>query len=116
MKPNPIKERTFQFAIQIFNYAKHLIDNHKEFVISKQLLKSGTSVGANVREAEFAETKPDFRHKIGIALKEINETIYWLDLLNSTLNETNENLKWLKSESSQILAILITILKKSKEK
>ena len=89
-KENVIKTKSFLFSIRIVNLYKFLIQEKKEFVISKQLLRSGTSVGANVRESEHAESKADFIHKLSIALKEANETEYWLDLLKETdyLNES----------------------------
>ena len=79
-KKNIIKEKSYHFAIEIVNLYKILCDR-KEFVLSKQLLRSGTSIGANVRESEHAQSKADFIHKLSIALKEANETEYWLDLL-----------------------------------
>lgn len=115
MKPNPIKDRTFEFALKIFAFCRQLSEK-KEFIISKQLLKSGTSVGANVREAEHAESRPDFKHKISIALKEINETNYWIDILIKSGFEKGQNILHLKNEASQILSILVAILKKTKEK
>ena len=81
MKQNIIKERSFNFALEIVSQYKVLTSERREFVMAKQLLRSGTSIGANVREAEHAESKPDFIHKIAVALKEANETDYWLDLL-----------------------------------
>jgi four helix bundle protein len=80
---NVIKEKSFLFAIEIVALYKTLTDQ-KEFVLSKQLLRSGTSIGANVREAEHAQSKADFIHKLSISLKEANETEYWLDLLYET--------------------------------
>lgn len=76
MKENIIKNKSFKFSIRIVKLNQYLQSQKKEFVLSKQLLRSGTSVGAMVREAEHAETKADFKHKMGIAQKEINETIY----------------------------------------
>mgnify|MGYP000869971896 FL=1 len=83
MKENVIKEKSFLFAIEIVSLYKILVER-KEFVLSKQLLRSGTSIGANVRESEHAQSKADFIHKLSIALKEANETEYWLDLLYET--------------------------------
>ncbi len=83
MKKNIIKIKSFDFAIRIVNLSKFL-NNKKEFVLSKQILRSGTSIGALIREAEHAESKPDFIHKMSIAQKEANETQYWLDLLFKT--------------------------------
>ncbi len=89
-KENVIKTKSFLFSIRIVNLYKFLIQEKKEIVISKQLLRSGTSVGENVRESEHAESKANFIHKLSIALKEANETEYWLDLLKETdyLNES----------------------------
>ncbi len=81
---NILKHKSLQFAIRVVNLYKYLIEFKKEFVISKQILKSGTSIGANYREADYAESKIDFIHKIAITQKECNETIYWLELLYST--------------------------------
>ena len=93
MKENIIKNKSFDFAVRIVKLNQYLCINKKEFVLSKQLLRSGTSVGAMVREAEHAETKADFKHKMGIAQKEINETLYWLELLKATDYLTTNNLK-----------------------
>ncbi|NBU82544.1 MAG: four helix bundle protein, partial [Flavobacteriaceae bacterium] len=82
-KKNVIKEKSFAFAIEIVSLYKILAER-KEFVLSKQLLRSGTSIGANVRESEHAQSKADFIHKLSIALKEANETEYWIDLLFET--------------------------------
>lgn len=81
MKKNIIKEKSFDFALSIVELYKHLRDNKKEYVLSKQMLRSGTSIGANVRESEHAESKADFIHKLSIAQKEANESEYWIELL-----------------------------------
>ena len=81
---NVVKEKSFAFAVRIVILYKHLCAEKKEFVLSKQLLRSGTAIGALVREAEQAESKADFVHKMAIALKEANETEYWLELLHET--------------------------------
>lgn len=78
-KDNPILKLTFDFSVQVVLYCE-LLEQKKKFVISKQLLKSGTSIGANIREAQNAESKADFIHKIKIALKEVEETEYWLEI------------------------------------
>ena len=75
MKENIIKDKSFDFAVRIVNLYKHLVEVKKEFTISKQMLRSGTSVGALVRESEHADSKNDFVHKMAIAQKEINETL-----------------------------------------
>lgn len=80
MKNNPIKERSFKFALSIIKLYKKL-QGQNEFIISKQLLRSGTSIGANIEEATAAQSKKDFLHKMSIASKEARETSYWLRLL-----------------------------------
>src|SRR5262245_53285528 len=84
MTNNPIKSKSYILAIRIVKLYKQLADERKEFVLSKQVLRSGTSVGANIREAIQAESKADFIHKMCIALKESSETEYWLELLKET--------------------------------
>lgn len=81
MKENVIKNKSFAFALRVVKLYKFLIDEKREFVLSKQLLRSGTAIGALVREAEHAESKADFIHKMAIAQKEANETDYWIELL-----------------------------------
>src|SRR5438128_1294213 len=80
-KENILKDKSYKFALRIVNLYKHLSGEKKEFVLSKQILRSGTSVGANVAEANQAQSKADFIHKLAIALKESVETEYWLNLL-----------------------------------
>ena len=82
--------------------------------MSKQLLRSGTSVGAMVREAEHAETRADFKHKMGIAQKEINETLYWLELLNATGYLTTEQFEDINAHAVEIIKIITTIIKTTK--
>ena len=83
-KKSILSEKSFAFAIRIVNLYKFQVEKNKEFVLSKQILRSGTSVGANIREAYNAESKKDFIHKISVAQKECDETIYWLELLHKT--------------------------------
>jgi four helix bundle protein len=90
-KKNVIQDKSFSFALRIIKLYNYLIQTKKEFVISKQVLRSGTAVGALVREAQNAESKNDFVHKLSIAQKECDETIYWLELLvQSNYISTNE--------------------------
>ena len=79
-----IQDKSLTFAIRLVKLSKHLVENKREYVLSKQLLRSGTSIGALVREAEHAQSKADFLNKMNIALKEANETVYWLILLRET--------------------------------
>ena len=81
MKENIVKIKTFDFALRIVRLYQFLCDTKKEFILSKQLLRSGTSIGANVRESEHSQSKADFINKLSISLKEANETDYWIDLL-----------------------------------
>ena len=83
-KKSILKERSFQFSIRVITIYKYLKESKKEFVLSKQLLRSGTAVGALIREAQNAESKNDFIHKLAIAQKECDETMYWLELLKET--------------------------------
>jgi four helix bundle protein len=82
MKENVIKTKSFAFALRVVKLAKYLQGEKKEYVLSKQALRSGTAVGALVREAEHAQSKADFINKMSIALKEANETEYWIELLH----------------------------------
>ena len=111
MKDNVVKTKTFLFAIRIVKLYQFLTLNKKEFVLSKQLLRSGTSVGAMVREAEHAESKPDFKHKLAIAQKEINETIYWLELLKETDFLTNEQFESINIDAIEIIKLITSIIK-----
>ena len=84
MKKRTVKEKSFNFAIKIVNLYKYLIDEKKEYVLSKQILKSGTSIGANISEAQQGQSKKDFLTKMNISLKECTETKYWIELLSAT--------------------------------
>jgi len=114
-KKNIIKEKSFEFAKEIV-YLYKVLENKKEYVISKQLLRSGTSIGANVRESEYAQSKADFIHKLSISLKEANETEYWLDLLFETRYLTIEEFQNVKNKNIEILRLLISIINTSKNK
>jgi four helix bundle protein len=81
---NVVKDKSFNFAIRVIKLYKYLLEEKKEFVLSKQLLKSGTSIGANINEAQQGQSKKDFLMKMNISLKECTETIYWIKLLAAT--------------------------------
>lgn len=100
--------------MRVVRLYQFLCEQKKEFVLSKQLLRSGTSVGAMVREAEHAETKNDFKHKMGIAQKEINETIYWLELLKETDYLTIEQFESINTDAIEIIKLITAILKSAK--
>jgi four helix bundle protein len=114
MKENLVKSKSFKFSIRIVKLYQYLCEHKKEFVLSKQLLRSGTSVGAMVREAEHAESKLDFKHKMAIAQKEINETIYWLELLGATDYLTTEQFESVNIDAIEIIKLITTIIKTTK--
>jgi four helix bundle protein len=111
-----IKEKSFSFALRIIQLYAVLKDGKKEFVLSKQLLRSGTSVGAMVREAQNAESKADFEHKLAIAQKECDESLYWLELLvQSNYISDNEFIKY-NSDGLEILRMIKSAIITSKSK
>ncbi len=113
---NPIKEKSFGFAIRIVKLARLLEQEKREYVLSKQLLRSGTAVGALVREAEQAESRADFIHKLAIALKEANETDYWLELLHETALLDSKGFESIKPDIVELIKLLTAIIKTSKRK
>ncbi|MCL1969607.1 MAG: four helix bundle protein [Bacteroidetes bacterium] len=115
MKENVLKGKSFTFAIRVVNLYKYLCEDKKEFVLSKQILRCGTSVGAMVREAEYAESIADFIHKMAIAQKEINETIYWLELLKETKYISTKDFESLNIEAIEIIKLITTTIKTSKK-
>jgi four helix bundle protein len=114
MKTNPIKEKSFAFALRVVKLAKYLEWERKEFVLSRQVLRSGTAVGALVREAEHAESKADFIHKMSIALKEANETLYWLELLHQAEYIDEQSFQSIGADSEELIKLLTAIVKTSK--
>ena len=108
---NIIETKSFTFAVRIVNLYKMLTNDRKEYVLSKQLLRSGTSIGANVSEAERGQTKPDFYAKMCIALKEANETHYWLRLLYETEYLTKKEFDSMENDIKELNSILISICK-----
>ncbi len=117
MSNKDIVERTFQFSIRIVKLCKFLREKGgTAFELSKQLIRSGPSIGANMEEAQSAESKADFIHKMNIALKEARETNYWLRLLVATEEDIEQRLLPLLDESNQLISIIHTIIKNSKAK
>jgi len=114
VKENVVKLKSFDFALRIVKIYQYLVENKREFVLSKQLLRSGTSVGALVRESEHAESKPDFIHKLSIALKEANETEYWIELLYSSNFIDEKSFPSIKKDIEELLKLLTAIIKTSK--
>jgi four helix bundle protein len=114
-KENNVKDKSFKFAVRIVNMYKFLCEEKKEYVLSKQLLRSGTSIGANIREGQNGESKADFIHKFGIAQKETDETMYWLELLKET-NYINENeFNSIYNDATELLKIIRSIIISSKK-
>jgi four helix bundle protein len=103
---NILKEKSFALALRIIKLYKFLVDNKKEYVLSKQVLRSGTSVGAMIREAQNAESKMDFVHKLAIAQKECDESLYWLELLVQSDYITDESFKSVYGETEQVFKMI----------
>jgi four helix bundle protein len=116
MRESILKNKSYDFAIQIVKVYKLISVNKKEFTLSKQLLRSGTSIGANIREAEFAQSNNDFIHKMSIALKESNETEYWLSLLNDTEYIDNKTFNNLTSLNKELIKMLVSTINTMKAK
>ena len=112
---NVLKEKSFDFAVSIVQLSKDL-QTKNEFILSKQVLRSGTAIGALVRESQNAESTKDFIHKLSIAQKECDETLYWLELLNETNFIRKKLFDKLYSDCNEILKILKSIILTSKRK
>jgi four helix bundle protein len=111
---NPLRDKSYVFAIKIVKLSQSLVSERKEFVLSKQVLRSGTAIGALIRESEFAASKADFINKLTVSLKEANETEYWLMLLHDTDFLSNTEFVQLQSECKEIIAMLVSSIKNSK--
>ena len=114
-KDNIIVQKSYAFALEIIKLYKLLVEK-KEFVLSKQILRSGTSIGANVHEAVASESKKDFVHKLGIAVKEARETSYWLNLLKDSDYITSNEFSKLNNSCDEIIKILNSIILTTKER
>ncbi|MBI5324373.1 MAG: four helix bundle protein [Ignavibacteriae bacterium] len=114
MKSNVIREKSFDFAYRIVELYKFVRFKKKEFVISKQILRSGTAVGALVEEALQAESKQDFIHKLSIANKEVNETHYWIRLLGKSGYLNSKSEESILTDCEELIKLLTSIIKSSK--
>ena len=114
-KENVVQVKSFSFALEVVKLIKKLQADNKEYVLTKQLLRSGTAIGALVREAEHAESKKDFTHKMNIALKEANETRYWIDLLFKSDYISNKHYDRLNDAVTQLIKLLASMVKSSKQ-
>jgi four helix bundle protein len=109
-KENIILTKSFRFAVRIIRLYQHLVETKKEYILSKQMLRSGTSIGANVREGNNAESKADFIHKMGVAQKEADETMYWLELLKETDYMTLSEFDSIYRDADEILKLVRSII------
>lgn len=116
MKPYSIKDRSFLFALSVIELSNELRREHNEFVLSKQVMRSGTAVGALIREAQNAESDKDFIHKMAVAQKECDETAYWLELIKqSDFMIEQEKLPKLHQEATELLKFIRTIILNKKQ-
>ncbi len=115
-KRNIVSDKSYAFAIRVIKLYKYLSSEQKEFVLSKQILRSGTAIGALIREAEHAQSKADFLNKMNIALKEANETEYWLMLLKDTDYIDKQSYDSIILDSRELIKLLASIVKTMKLK
>lgn len=113
MRNNAVVDKSFEFAVRIVNLYKYLTQDHKEYVMSKQLLRSGTSIGANIAEAQRGQSKADFAAKMNIALKEASESEYWIKLLYRTSYLSKDQFDSLRTDIQEIIGILMAICRTS---
>lgn len=114
-KPNIPRDKPYGFALRIVKAYKYLCADHKEYILSKQLLRAGTSIGANVAEANQGQSKADFVHKLGIALKEAVETEYWLNLLLDSNYLTESQAQSLLEDCRDLIRILTSSIKTARK-
>lgn len=115
VKNNVILEKSFNFAVRIVKMIQYLQKGKQEYLLTKQILRSGTSIGALVRESQYAESSKDFIHKLKISLKEANETEYWLLLLREGNYITEQQFQSINPELKEIIKLLVSIVKASKK-
>jgi len=115
MKKNVVKDNSYKFALRVIKMYQFLSEDKREFVLSKQVLRSGTAIGALVREAEHAQSKADFISKMNIALKEANETEYWLMLLKDSDYIDEKSFESISQDCAEIIKLLISIVRTTKE-
>jgi four helix bundle protein len=114
-KQNPLKSKSYSFALRIVNLYKYLSTSKEEYILSKQVLRSGTAIGALVSEAEFGQSKADFTSKMSIALKEANESIYWLSLLKDSKYIDQTMYLSLVGNAKELTAMLVATVKTTKK-
>ena len=111
-KDRVLEDKTIDFAVRIVRFYKYLCDEKKEYTLSKQILRSGTSIGANIRESRNAQSLADFINKLNIGLKEADETQYWLEIMEKSEIITTDQAVSLNNDLSEIIAILVSSIKK----
>jgi len=114
-KKDLLRTKSFNFALRVIKLYKYLTKEHQEYMLSKQILKSGTAIGALIKEAQYAQSKADFLHKLTISLKEANETEYWLQLLYKSSYITETMYNSIHPDIDELLKLLISTTKKLKE-
>lgn len=115
-RENVVREKSFRFALRVVKLYQYLCERRREFVMSKQLLRSGTAIGALVREAEQAESRRDFVHKMAIALKEANESEYWIQLLSESGYLGQKSSDSIQADLTELLKLLTAIIKTTKSR
>jgi four helix bundle protein len=109
-----LKEKSYAFAIRVVNMSRNLVTEEKEYILSKQVLRSGTAIGALIMELKRAESKPDFIHKLGIALKEAEETQYWISLLKDTKLIDKKMYDSMSHDTKELVAMLVSSVNTAK--
>ena len=115
MGKSVLRDKSYVFSIRVVRLMQYLQNDCKEYVLSKQVSRSGTAIGALIREAEFGQSHPDFIHKMSIALKEANETDYWLSILHDTDYINTDLYQSLQNDCKELIAILVASLKTLKK-
>ncbi|WP_352421499.1 four helix bundle protein [Proteiniphilum sp.] len=110
-----LKIKSYEFALLVIQVVSKLQKEQKEYILSRQIMRSGTAIGALIREAEFAQSKVDFIHKMSIALKEANETFYWISLLKDSHYIDNDVFVSMNTNCNELIALLVSIVKTSKK-
>jgi four helix bundle protein len=111
-----LQDKSFQFALKVIKLYKFLVEEKREYVLSKQILRSGTSIGANIREAQNAQSNTDFVHKLSISQKECDETIYWLELLHQSEYISEDEFDFMNANATGLLKMLRSAILTSKSK
>ena len=115
-KQQPLKDKSFLFALRIVKLYRYLTEEKKEYVLSKQLLRSGTSIGANIREAQNAQSSADFIHKLSISQKECDESLYWLELLCQSGYLDQKEFDSINTDATELLKMLRSAIITTKKK